>query len=90
MIEELNKGEGSSRFDEIDVIQPILVAIEIALADLWKSKGIVPDAVVGHSMGEVAAYVAGILTLNESAQIICLRSKLMKRQSGKGKWALQI
>lgn len=85
LIEELNKGEGSSRFDEIDVIQPILVAIEIALADLWKSKGIVPDAVVGHSMGEVAAaYVAGILTLNESAQIICLRSKLMKRQSGKG------
>ena len=83
MIEELNKGEGSSRFDEIDVIQPILVAIEIALADLWKSKGIVPDAVVGHSMGEVAAaYVAGILTLDESAQIICLRSKLMKRQSG--------
>lgn len=85
LIEELNKPNETSRFNEIDIIQPVLVAIEIALANLWKSKGVIPDAVVGHSMGEVAAaYIAGTINMDEAAQIICLRSKLMKTQSGRG------
>ena len=85
IIEEINKHEATSRLTEIDVVQPVLVAMEIALANLWMSKGIIPDAVIGHSMGEVAAaYVAGILTLHDAAKIICTRSKLMKQLSGKG------
>ena len=85
LLEELNKPAEISRLNEIDIVQPALVAIEIALAKLWQSKDIKADFVVGHSMGEVAAaYIAGILSLEEAAQVICLRSKLMKRQSGKG------
>ena len=65
-----------SRLNEVDVIQPALFAIQVALAALWRSWGIEPDAVVGHSMGEVAAaYVAGALSLEDAALIICTRSK---------------
>lgn len=85
LIQEL-KG---SRFDEIDIIQPVIVAIEIALGQLWKSKGIIPDIVVGHSMGEVAAaYLANMISLDDAALIICTRSSLMKQNSGKGAMAV--
>lgn len=70
---------------EIDIIQPALVAIEIALAKLWMHLGVQPYAVIGHSMGEVAAaYIADKISLHDAANIICTRSKLMKEQSGKG------
>ncbi len=85
LLDELYKKEEESRLQEIDIVQPVLVAVEIALANLWMSKGVFPDAVVGHSMGEVAAaYVAGNITLHEAAQIIIIRSSLMKQVSGKG------
>jgi acyl transferase domain-containing protein len=85
LMEEINQPQELSRLDEIDVVQPVLLAVEIALANLWMSKGVFPDIVVGHSMGEVAAaYVAGAITLKEAAQIIITRSKLMKQLSGKG------
>ena len=85
LLEEINRPEDSSRLHEIDIVQPVLVAVEIALANLWMSKGILPDIVVGHSMGEVAAaYVAGVITLHEAAKIIITRSRLMKTVSGKG------
>ena len=86
---ELAANESQSRLKDIDVIQPTLFAIEVALAELWKSWGIKPDAVVGHSMGEVAAaHVAGALTLEDAARIICQRSKLLRRVSGKGAMAV--
>lgn len=85
LLEEINKPQDTSRFEEIDIVQPILLAVEIALANLWMSKGVFPDIVVGHSMGEVAAaYVAGAITLREAAQIIITRSRLMRELSGKG------
>src|SRR5690606_20023814 len=72
-----------------DVIQPAIFAIQIALAALWRSWGVEPDAVIGHSMGEVAAAcVAGVLSLEEAARVICHRSQLMKRVSGQGAMAL--
>jgi acyl transferase domain-containing protein/acyl carrier protein len=77
-----------SRLNEVDVIQPALFAIQIALAALWRSWGIEPSAVVGHSMGEVAAaYVAGALSLEDAARVICSRSSLVKRTIGKGAMA---
>ncbi len=83
--ELLNADEADSRFNEIDVIQPLLFAIEVALAELWQAWGVTPDAVIGHSMGEVAAaYIAGILSLDDAASVICRRSQLMKRVSGIG------
>src|SRR5581483_5152838 len=60
-----------------------------ALAALWRSWGIEPAAVVGHSMGEVAAaYVAGALPLRDAARIICRRSRLLRRTSGQGAMAV--
>jgi len=77
-----------SRLNEIDVLQPGLFAIQVALAALWRSWGIEPDAVVGHSMGEVvAAHVAGALSLEEAVRIICRRSGLVKRTIGQGAMA---
>ncbi|KIG17261.1 Malonyl CoA-acyl carrier protein transacylase [Enhygromyxa salina] len=80
----------ASRLSELDVVQPVLWAIEVALAALWRSWGIEPDAVVGHSMGEVAAaHVAGALSLEDAARVIALRSKLVReRASGHGGMAL--
>jgi acyl transferase domain-containing protein/surfactin synthase thioesterase subunit/acyl carrier protein len=74
-----------SRLTEIQVIQPALCAVQIGLAKLWMSWGIKPHAVVGHSMGEVAAaFISGALSLDDAARIICTRSRLMKTVSGKG------
>ncbi len=77
-----------SRLNDVDVIQPALFAVQVALAALWRSWGVEPDAVVGHSMGEVAAaYVAGALSLEDAALIICKRSHLVKRTVGQGAMA---
>lgn len=82
-------GDPGYRLDDIDVIQPALVALALAYAAWWRSVGIRPQAVVGHSMGEVAAAcVAGVLTLEQAMQVICGRSRLMKRCSGQGAMAL--
>jgi acyl transferase domain-containing protein/acyl carrier protein len=85
LLEELAADEGQSRLDEVDVIQPAIFAVQVALAALWRSWGVEPDAVVGQSMGEVAAaHVAGALSLDDAARIICRRSQLVKRTSGRG------
>lgn len=71
--------------EEIDIIQPAIFAIQVGLAEVWKEWGITPDAVIGHSMGEVAAaYVAGILSLEDAINVICLRSQLLKGLRGQG------
>lgn len=73
----------------IDVIQPVLVALAIAYAELLRSVGVEPDAVVGHSMGEVAAAaIAGALDLDQAMQVVSARSRLMRRVSGQGAMAL--
>ncbi|WP_338866153.1 type I polyketide synthase [Myxococcus stipitatus] len=85
LLEVLRASPEQSRLGEIDVVQPVLFAMEVALAELWRSWGITPDAVLGHSMGEVAAaHVAGALSLEDAASIICERSKLLRRISGQG------
>ena len=77
-----------SRLSEIDIIQPALFAIQVALAALWRSWGIEPQAVVGHSLGEVAAaYVAGALSFDDAVRVICHRSRLFKRIIGNGAMA---
>ncbi len=74
-----------SRLNEIAIIQPALFAMQVALAALWRSWGIEPQAVVGHSMGEVAAaHVAGALSLEDAVRIICCRSGLVKCTIGQG------
>lgn len=89
LLKQLQANEENTRLDDIDVIQPMLFAVEVALAALWRSWGLEPAVVVGHSMGEVAAaYVAGALSLEDAAWIICSRSKLLLRVSGKGAMAV--
>lgn len=77
------------RLNQIDVIQPVLVALSIAYAALLRSLGLEPAAIVGHSMGEVAAAcIAGALDLGQAMRIICGRSRLMRRTCGQGAMAL--
>jgi acyl transferase domain-containing protein/NADP-dependent 3-hydroxy acid dehydrogenase YdfG len=85
ILEQIRAPDESSRFDDVEVAQPVLFAFGVALAELWKSWGIVPDAVLGHSMGEVAAaHVAGTLSLADAARIICRRSRLLQQVAGRG------
>src|SRR5262249_19260267 len=89
LIDELEGSTEKSRLDDVDVVQPAIFAIQVGLADLWRSWGIKPDAVVGHSMGEVAAaHVAGALSREDAARIICRRSLLVRRASGRGAMAV--
>src|SRR4051794_10372615 len=76
-------------FDDIDVVQPTLFAMQVALAAQWRAWGIEPGAVVGHSMGEIAAaHVAGALTLQDAVAVICRRSTLLRRVAGEGAMAV--
>jgi myxalamid-type polyketide synthase MxaE and MxaD len=89
LVEQLTADESRSRLAEIDVVQPVLFAVQVALVALLRAWGIEPHAVAGHSLGEVAAaQVAGVLSLEDAAQVICRRSQLMKRVSGKGAMAV--
>jgi myxalamid-type polyketide synthase MxaE and MxaD len=89
LLDQLAADAGRSRLQEIDVVQPALFAIQVALAALWQSWGIAPVAVIGHSMGEVAAaHVAGALTLEDAVRVICARSRLLRRLSGRGGMAV--
>lgn len=76
--EPADDGTAPEWLSRVDIVQPALFAVMVALAAWWRSLGIVPDAVVGHSQGEVAAaYVAGALTLDEATLIAVTRSRLV-------------
>ncbi|WP_055422400.1 type I polyketide synthase, partial [Streptomyces pactum] len=70
----------------VDVVQPVLWAVMVSLAAVWRSFGVEPAAVVGHSQGEVAAAcVAGGLSLQDGARVVAVRSRLVReRLSGRG------
>ncbi|NEO84955.1 MAG: acyltransferase domain-containing protein [Spirulina sp. SIO3F2] len=82
---ELNATETESRMAQVDVAQPAYFALQVALAKLWEAWGIKPDAIVGHSAGEIAAaHIAGALTLEDAIQVIVARSQLQKQAAGQG------
>jgi myxalamid-type polyketide synthase MxaE and MxaD len=82
---EIAAGTLAARLEHVDDIQPAIYAIQVALAETWRSLGVVPDAVVGHSMGEVAAAVAaGAITIEDGARITCARAGLLRRIAGRG------
>jgi acyl transferase domain-containing protein/acyl carrier protein len=84
VIEQL-MNPGAEMPEDVSVVQPCLFAVMVSLAALWRSRGVEPQAVVGHSMGEIAAAaVSGALPLEDAAAVICYRSQLMKRASGRG------
>ncbi|HVG58805.1 MAG TPA: amino acid adenylation domain-containing protein, partial [Hyalangium sp.] len=89
LMAEFEVEEARSRLSHTEVAQPALFALQVGLAALWRSFGIEPDAVVGHSVGEIAAaYVAGALSLPQAIHLVYHRSRLMQRATGKGKMAL--
>lgn len=78
LLDELARPEASSQMQKTAVSQPAIFAMQMALAELWKSWGVRPAAVVGHSVGEIAAAcVAGIITLEQAAKIIVYRGRFM-------------
>ncbi|MFG2358735.1 type I polyketide synthase [Streptomyces sp. NPDC048521] len=76
------RGEaGQPGLDRVDVVQPVSFAVMVSLAELWRSFGVEPDAVVGHSQGEIAAAcVAGALSLRDAALVVCVRSRLIAEE----------
>ena len=88
LLKELTSGESRSRLDQTEIAQPAIFALQIGVAALWRSWGIVPDAVVGHSVGEVAAaHVAGVLDLEQAIRLIFHRGRLLQSATGRGKMA---
>ena len=78
LLEELARDEADSKMQHTEIAQPAIFAMQLSLVALWKSVGVEPTAVVGHSVGEVAAAcVAGILSMEEGARIIVLRARMM-------------
>lgn len=74
--------------DHTEVVQPALFSLQVGLTALWRSWGIEPDAVVGHSIGEVAAaWASGALSLEEAARVVALRGRSMEPARGLGKMA---
>ncbi|MFC9756302.1 type I polyketide synthase [Streptomyces sp. NPDC056921] len=77
--------DGAPGLDRVDVVQPVLWAVMVSLAEVWRSYGVEPAAVIGHSQGEIAAAaVAGILTLNDAAKVVALRSRAITALAGRG------
>ncbi|MFF3263902.1 SDR family NAD(P)-dependent oxidoreductase [Streptomyces sp. NPDC002932] len=89
LTEVLRGAEGAASLDRVDVVQPASFAVMVALAAVWRANGVEPDAVVGHSQGEIAAAcVAGALSLRDAARVVCLRSKALTALAGRGAMAI--
>ncbi len=79
LLEELARPQEASQMSRTEIAQPAIFAMQVALAELWKSWGVTPSAVVGHSVGEIAAAcVAGVLSLEEGCRVIVLRARFME------------
>jgi len=86
LLEELTADEEQSRINDPKIVQSAIFSVQVALAALWRSWGIIPDAIVGHSVGEVAAaQVAGVLSLEDAVRVIFHRSRLQAQAAGQGK-----
>ncbi|HYX18244.1 MAG TPA: SDR family NAD(P)-dependent oxidoreductase [Nostoc sp.] len=86
LLEELTASEEISRINSTQLAQCSTFAVQIALAALWRSWGITPQAITGHSVGEVsAAYVAGVLSLEDAIRVIFHRSRTQASVAGFGK-----
>ncbi|QDY80097.1 type I polyketide synthase [Streptomyces qinzhouensis] len=85
LLDVLRGEEGAPGLDRVDVVQPALFSVMVSLAALWRSWGVEPAAVVGHSQGEIAAaHVCGALSLRDATAVVALRSKALTALIGHG------
>jgi microcystin synthetase protein McyG len=85
LLDELRADESVSRVNQTEIAQPALFALQMGLAALWRSWGIEPDAIVGHSVGEVAAACfSGVLSLEDAVRVVYHRGRLLQRATGQG------
>lgn len=85
LIDEFLAPEQDSRIGQTAYAQPLITALQTGLDRLWRTRGIVPSCIVGHSIGEVAACIsAGCLDLQEGMRVIYHRGRTMERASSKG------
>jgi len=83
LVDVLHGAAGAPTLDRVDVVQPVLFAVMVSIAEVWRSVGVAPDAVIGHSQGEIAAaYVAGALSLRDAARVVAKRSQLLLALTG--------
>ncbi|MFB6837703.1 type I polyketide synthase [Streptomyces sp. NPDC056361] len=89
LLDVIRQAEGAPSLEAVDVVQPVSFAVMVSLGALWQAAGFVPDAVVGHSQGEIAAAcVAGGLTLADAAKVVVTRSRVVATSlSGRGAMA---
>ncbi|WP_443050286.1 SDR family NAD(P)-dependent oxidoreductase [Streptomyces sp. NBC_00236] len=86
LLDVVHQRPGAPTLEEVDVVQPVLWAVMVSLAGLWRACGVEPAAVVGHSQGEIAAAcVAGALSLEDGARVVALRSRIIRQDlAGRG------
>ncbi|MFH9735982.1 SDR family NAD(P)-dependent oxidoreductase [Streptomyces sp. NPDC017260] len=86
LLDVLHGASGAPPLDDVDVVQPVLWAVMVSLAEAWRAAGVEPAAVVGHSQGEIAAAcVAGALSLEDGARVVALRSRIIRQDlAGRG------
>jgi candicidin polyketide synthase FscB len=85
LLDVLCEVPGAPPLDRVDVVQPVLFAMMVSLAALWRAHGVQPAAVLGHSQGEIAAAcVAGALSLEDAAKVVALRSRALTALAGGG------
>jgi acyl transferase domain-containing protein/acyl carrier protein len=88
IVAELGADETASRLDDTEIAQPALFALQMGLDALWRSWGIQPGAIVGHSLGEVAACcAAGVLSLEDAVRVVVCRGRQLQGATGLGKMA---
>ncbi|AUH44533.1 type I polyketide synthase [Streptomyces sp. CMB-StM0423] len=86
--EKLTLSADDAAWERDDVVQPLMWAVMVSLAELWRHHGVTPAAVVGHSQGEFAAAVAaGALSLEDGARLVAVRSRVVHALSGHGSMA---
>lgn len=88
LTEELNKAESDSRLGETEIAQPAIFALQVGLVAVLSHYGIQPDALAGHSVGEVAAaHISGALDLEAAVRVIYHRALVMQKATGLGRMA---
>ncbi|HEY7144008.1 MAG TPA: acyltransferase domain-containing protein, partial [Streptosporangiaceae bacterium] len=85
LLDVIGGAPGGPALEAAEVVQPALWAVMVSLAAVWQAAGIIPDAVLGHSQGEIAAAtVAGILSLEDAARVVAVRSRALSGLGGQG------